>query len=220
MKPLILAAALATALIGANGQELSPQDIAAAIEQGKAGKTLQKKCTGKSDNSFDIVAEGPFGRIMRAAKEAARKKRPFTAADVTPDMAGPWLTVKATRVETLRNPQVPEEVRRGTPGSPYRTEFVIKSKPSESDEAIVLHPIRPITYDATNSPTPRVVITRGPVPADLLSRLPMEGSDMAASFDLIAFQAIPHKDVEIYVFMSDTGGHHCKINETERKALR
>ena len=220
MKPLILAASLATGLIGANGQDLSPQDIAAAIEQGRAGKTLQKKCTGKNDNSFDIVAEGPFGRIMRAAKEAARKKRPFTAADVTPDMAGPWLTVKATRVEAFRTQYVPEEWKQGRTLPTYRTEFVIKSKPSGSDEAIVLQPVRPITYDATNSPTHRVVITRGAVPADLLSRLPLEGSDMAASFDFIAFQAIPHKDVEIYVFMTDTGGHHCKINEKERKALR
>ena len=43
---------------------------------------------------------------------------------------------------------------------------------------------------------------------------------LAASFDLAAFKGIPHKDVEVVVFMTDTGEHKCKISEKERKALK
>ena len=220
MKPLIFAVTLATGLAGAKVQELSPGDIAAAIEQGKAGKKLEKKCLGKGDNSFDIVAEGPIGRIMRAAREAKRNDTTFTPADVTVAMAAPSLTVTAARVEGLRTISAPGYVTPGSPYVTYRTELVIKSKPSGSDEAIVLKPLGGITYDGHNSPTRRTVVSSQPVSAEQLGRIPMAGSDMSASFDLGAFHAIPHKDVEVYVFMTDTGGHHCKINEKERKALK
>ena len=216
MKTLILAATVAAWLIGANVQSLSPEEIAAAIEQGRAGKTLQKRCSGRVDNGMDIVAEGPIGRIMRAAREAERKKTDFTAADVTPAMTGAWLTVTATRVPTLRKP-VSEYVTPGMPGGlDYRTYFMLKSKPSRSEQAIVLNPLGPITYDSANSYSRRVVVS-GPLPANLP---PLPGSDMAAAFDFATFKAIPHKDVEVVVFMTDTGEQKCKISEDERKALK
>ena len=216
MKTLIVAATLAAWLIGANVQGLSPEDIAAAIEQGRAGKTLQKRCSARGDNGMDIVAEGPIGRIMHAAREAKRKNKDFTAADVTPEMASAWLTVTATRDAALRK-QVSEYVTPGMPGGfVYRTDFVVKSKPSGSEQAMVLKPLGPITYNSDKSSSHRVVV-RGPVPANAP---PLPGSDMAASFDFAAFKAIPHKDVEVVVFMTDTGEQKCKISENERKALK
>jgi hypothetical protein len=218
MKTLIAAATITAWLIGANVQGISSAEIAAAIEQGSAGKTLQKKCSpGGLDNGMDIVAEGPIGRIMRAARDAKRKNQDFTAADVTPLMAGAWLTVTATRVRTLHKP-VSEYVTPGIPrGLDYRTSFVLKSKPPRSEQAIVLEPLGPITYDSDESFSHRVARDGGPVPANLP---PLPGSNMAASFDFAAFQAIPHKDVEIVVFMTDTGEQKCKISENERKALK
>ena len=134
----------------------------------------------RPDNGMDIVAEGPIGRIMRGAREAKRKNKDFTAADVTPAMASAWLTVTATRDPTLRK-HVSEYVTPGMPGGlVYRTYFVLKSKPSRSEQAIVLNPLGPITYDSDKSFTRRVVLG-GPVPANLLPPLP--GSDIAASFD-------------------------------------
>jgi hypothetical protein len=217
MKTPIVAATLAAWLIGANVQGLSPEEIAGAIEQGRAGKTLQKRCSASGlDNGMDIVAEGPIGRIMRAAREAKRKNKDFTAGDVTPEMASAWLTVTATRDPTLRK-QVSEYVTPGMPGGlVYRTYFVLKSKPSGSEQAIVLKPLGPITYNSDKSSSRRVVVS-GPVPANLP---PLPGSDMAASFDFAAFKAIPHKDVEVVVFMNDTGEQKCKISENERKALK
>lgn len=216
MKTLIVAATLTAWLIGRDVQGPSPEEIAAAIEQGKAGKTLQKRCSARGDNGMDIVAEGPIGRIMRAARDAKRKRQEFTAADVTPTMAGAWLTVTATRDQRLRK-HVSEYVTPGMPGGlKYRTYFLIKSKRSGSEPATVLEPLGPITYDTEKSFSRRVVIS-GPVPDNLP---PLPGSDMAASFDFAAFKAIPHKDVEIVVFMTDTGELKCKISENERQALK
>ena len=218
MKTLLVTATLAAWLIGANVQGLSPEEIAAAIEQGKAGKALQKKCSARGlDNGMDIVAEGPIGRIMRAAREAKRKNKDFAAVDVTPMMAAAWLTVTATRDPTLRKP-VSEYVTPGMPGGlVYKTNFVIRSRPSGSEQTIVITPLGPITYNSDQSFSRRVAVDGGPIPANLP---PLPGSDMAASFDLAAFKAIPHKDVEVVVFMTDTGEQKCKISENERKALK
>lgn len=217
MKMLFVALALGSWLIGSSPQELSPEDIAAAIEQGVAGKTVQKKCSARGDNGMDIVAMGPVGRIMHAAREAKRQRKAFTAADVTPAMAAPLLTVSAVRDRALEKPV---ELY-NTPGMPggrdYRTSFVIKSKAPRSEEPIVLEPVGPITYDSTHSASRRVVLGGGSVPGNVP---PLPGSDMAASFDLAAFKAIPHKDIDVVVFMTDTGEHKCKINENERKALK
>lgn len=213
MKTLLVSATLAGWMIGPQG--LSPEDIAAAIEQGRAGKTLHKKCSARGENGVDIVAEGPIGRIMRAARDAKRKNQEFTAADVTPAMAGAWLTVTAAR--SPLNEPVREYVTPGMPGGlDYRTSLVIKSKAPRSEEPIVLQPLGPITYNSDNSSSRRVVLS-GPVPA---GAPPLAGTDMAASFDLAAFKAIPHKDVEIVVFMTDTGEHTCKISEKDRTALK
>jgi hypothetical protein len=153
---------------------------------------------------------------MRAAREAKRQNRDFTAADVTPAMARPWLTVVARRDPTLRE-RVSEYVTPGTSrGLDYRTDFVVKSKPSGSDQPVVLKPVEPITYMSDKSLGQRVVVGQ----ADARNAPPLPGSDMAASFDFAAFKAIPHRDVEIVVFMTDTGEQKCKISENERKALR
>jgi hypothetical protein len=216
MKRLIVALTLGTGLVLNDAQGLSPEEIAAAIEQGTAGKTLQKKCSARGDNGMDIVAMGPIGRIMHAAREAKRKDRSFTAADVTPAMTAPLLTVTAVRDRTLEK-TVQEYQTPGMPGGiDYRTWFVIKSKAPKSEEPIVLEPVGPITYDSSKTASRRVVLG-GPVPGSVG---PLPGSDMAASFDFAAFKAIPHKEVEILAFMTDTGEHKCKINENERKALR
>jgi hypothetical protein len=164
---------------------------------------------------LDIVAEGPVGRIMRAAREARRRDQEFTAADVTPAMAGAWLTVTATRDPALRK-QISEYVTPGMPGNldHYRVSLVIKSKPSGSEKAIVLNPLGPVTSSQVWG---HRVVLGGPLPAGAPTP---PGSDLTAAFDFAAFKAIPHKDVEVVVFMIDTGEQKCKIKENERKALK
>jgi hypothetical protein len=218
MRSALVAAIVGAWLAGTGAQGLSQQDIASAIEQGLAGKTLAKTCFARGDNGMDISVEGPMGRVMRAAREAKKKKRAFTAADVTERMAGPWLLVRAVRDERLRN-DVREDVPPGSVGGfRFRGEMVIKSKPSGSEAPTVLQPVGPVYYSIENTGS-RQVVTRGE-PATSILPVPMPGSDMEAWFDFAAFKAIPHKDVEITAFMTDTGSHGCKISEKERMALR
>ena len=223
MKAIIVAASVVLGVASTGAQGLLREEIATAIEQGRAGKTLQKKCGAYGDNGFDIVVEGPVGRIMRAAREAKGQQREFTTGDVTPVLAGPVLTVVARRHPGLRA-SYGEYVSPGfaVDNSVYQTDVVLKSKPSGSDEPILLRPTGPILYDRKNAPGYRSVV-RGSANgylADGPRYGPFPGSDMIASFDLAAFKAIPHRDVEVVIFMTDTGERRCKISEKERRALR
>jgi hypothetical protein len=209
---------------GAQSAFLSPADIAAAIEQGQAGKTLQKKCGASGENGFDIVIEGPVGRIMRAAREAKRADREFTAADVSLALQGPFLTVTARRDHSLTTANsavplpggqglsvLPERVAEDrrhdllTMGSAYRTDIVLRSKPSGSKEPVLLRPVGPIVEKWIDGRT----ILR-----------PSPGSDLSASFDLAAFRAVPSRDVEVVIFTSDAGERRCKISDKDRQQLR
>jgi hypothetical protein len=219
---------------GAQRTAVSPAEVATAIEQGQAGKTLQKKCSASGENGFDVVIEGPVGRIMRAAREARRADRAFTAADVTPALDGPFLTVTARRDRRLASaslatpmPGVPgglvptelataDRVRDGHTGaSAYRPEVIVRRKPAGKDEGALLKPRWPLVdngeADASAAWTP----------ADgrpLL--LPSPGSDLTATFDLAAFRAMPHGDVEVVIFTSDAGERRCKISDKDRQAIK
>lgn len=226
MTTRILVACVVFLVTAASAQStsLSPAEVSAAIEQGLAGKTLQKKCSASGENGFDVIIEGPVGRVMRAAREAKRDHRPFTAADVTVTLDGPFLTVAARRDHSLTtaNSAVPwkggqgiwvlpeaaeanREHERQTLGSAYRTEIVLRSKPSGAGEPTVLTPMGPLVdYRLPGRPPVR----------------PSPGSDMTASFDLAAVRALPEGAVEVVVFMSDAGERRCKISEKDRQAIR
>jgi len=203
MRALTVAVSIIAWAAGAGGQELSSADIAAAIEQGRAGKTLQKKCGAYGENGFDIIVEGPVGRIMRAAREAKDAGREFTAADVSPAIGGPVLTVTVRRDPTLRAPSLLAF------GEAFRAEVVLRSKQPGPDGPLLLKPIRPVVY--TDS---------GAFNDVRRSRRPEPNSNMVASFNLAAFRAMPQGDVEVVAFMTDAGERTCKINDKDRSALR
>lgn len=208
---LLVALTLAAWVIRADVQSLSREEIAAAIEQGRSGKTLQKRCSARGDNGLDFVVEGPVGRIMRAA----RKNRDFTVEDVTPTIVSAGLTVSVSRTSLYK--ATTEYVTPGMPGGlVYRSTLAIKSKPAKGEQAVVLEPVGALAYNNDHSTTYRAVIGGAP-PAHLP---PPAGSNLTASFDFDAFKAMPGKDVEVVVFMTDTGEHKCKISESERKALK
>jgi hypothetical protein len=219
MKQLLVAACIALWITGLDAQGLSSQDIATAIEQGRAGKTLQKTCGANGENGFDIVVEGPVGRIMGAVRDAMRQHREFTADSVTLELSRPVLTVRTRRDYSLSTESMartmspapgywvlpetsPEYYDRSrsllTMSSSYGTEMVIRSKPSGSAQPVVLRPIGPVMHSRGKSPR----------------------ADMAALFDLDAFKAIPDRDVEVVVFATDAGERRCKISEKDRRALR
>jgi hypothetical protein len=223
MKLLTATLALLVTWGGAGAQTLSDQDIAAAIAQGQAGKTLEKTCKASGVNGFDVTIEGPTGRIMRAAKEAKRRHRAFTPADVSSDIAGPYVTVIARRDQTLSAvnsaPQIPGAPI-GVVANPYAdlasfknaTDLVLRSRGSSAP--VVLKPVRPITY--SREPDGNYFVwTDGPQYVG-----PSPGADMIAWFDLAAFQAIPTRDAEAVIFVTDAGERRCKISDKERQAIR
>jgi len=224
MKAIVVALSLALSATVQQAQVLSDQEIATAIEQGRAGKTLHKTCKASGENGFDIVVEGPVGRIMRAARLAKGQGRQFTPADVTLAIGGPTLTVAALRDATLTTQAnavqskeipgmyVPSEMSmagtdysraRSTMGSTDAFGMMVRSKPKESQEAVVLRPVGRVAGFSW------IWRKSGP---DL--------GDMAAAFDLAAFRALPSGDVEVVVFRTAAGERRCKISEKERKAIR
>lgn len=236
MKQLLTAAGVMFLVVGTGAQSgvVPPAEVATAIEQGQAGKTLQKKCSASGENGFDIVIEGPVGRIMRAAREAERRNRAFTPADVTPALDGPFLTVTARRDHRLSSaslatpmPGVPgglvptdlataDRVRDGHTGtSVYRPEVIIKGKPAGKDEGALLKPRWPLADNGEAGASEAWTPSSG---RPLL--LPSPGSDLTATFDLAAFRAMPRGDVEVVIFTRDAGERRCKISEKDRLLLR
>lgn len=226
MKAIVVALSVALSATVPSAQLLSDQEIATAIEQGRAGKTLHKTCKASGENGFDIVVEGPVGRIMRAARLAKGQGREFTAADVTPAIGGPILTVAALRDATLstaanavQSKEIPGmyvpssmsmadiDSQRGrlAMGSTDGFGMMIRSKPKESHEAVVLGPVGRVAGQSW------IWIWRKSGP---------DAGDMAAAFDLAAFRALPSGDVEVVVFRTAAGERRCKISEKERKAIR
>ncbi len=83
--------------------ELTSTDINLAIRDGVAGRTLQASCAAAAEfpsrvetgASARITAEGPAGRVMRAAGESRARHQTFSEALVTPEMRAPVVVVTA-----------------------------------------------------------------------------------------------------------------------------
>lgn len=229
MKQQLIAASLLVWVAGTSQQGLSSEDVAAAIAQGRDGKTLEKKCKANGQNVFDIVVEGPVGRIMRAAREAKKEDREFSAADVTPALGGPVLTVTVRRdaglnrlsaVTPMLVPAIsilPDGAPDGrtqewlTMGGSYRPGIAVRSKRPGPDGPILL---KPISSDIAGGSF------GNSWNGAKRTRIPLPDHDMEASFDLAAFRAMPQGDVEVVAFMTDVGERTCKISDKDRSAIR
>jgi hypothetical protein len=224
MKAIVVAISVALSATVPQAQYLSSQEITTAIEQGRAGKTLHKTCKASGENGFDIVVEGPVGRIMRAARQAKDQGHEFAPADITPAIGGPILTVAALRDATLttdanarQSKEIPGfyipaglsmadmERRSGmTMVEANNSDMVVRSKGTNSEKAAVLTQLG------------RVRAGNGWI----WSKSGPNAGDIAAAFDLAAFRALPARDVEVVVFTTNAGERKCKISEKERKAIR
>ncbi len=231
MNKLLNAAIVMLGAVSAGAQQvyLSPAEVAAAIEQGLAGKTLQKKCRASGVNGFDIIVEGPVGRIMSAAREAKSQRRDFTPADVSLALYGPFLTVTARRDRTLTTasfaeplpgapglwvlPEFAQDERRReelTLGGAYHADIVLRTRASGSREPVVLKPMAPALYTGADGNWNSKTRTHRPLP----------DTNMSATFDLTAFRALPTSTVDVVVFMTDAGEYRCKISDKERQSIR
>ena len=229
MKALVIATVVALTTAGTSAQLLlTSSEISNAIEQGRAGKTLQKKCNASGENGFDIVIEGPVGRVMRAARDAARQHKTFETADVTPELSRAVLTVNTYRDPSLTTASLARE-RASMPGyavvpfdsasrlpanRPFEFDAQIRSKGSQSDSPAVLRSVGNRYFPQRG---PNLLISGS---GKLPHMPPGPDADMEATFDMAAFLAMPSRDVEVVVFASDAGERRCGISEKERKALR
>jgi len=226
MKVILVALSLTLTATVPSAQLLSEQEIAAAIEQGRAGKTLHKTCKASGENGFDIVVEGPVGRIMRAARLAKSQGREYTPAEVSLAIGGPegpWLTVAALRDATLTTAAnaLPSKEMPGhyVPSSTSMTDRprsgMLMGEANDSAMAI--------RSKVTDSHEAQVLASLGRLGGRgywIWSKGGPNAFDRAAAFDLAAFRALPVGDVEVVVFATNAGERRCKISEKERKAIR
>ena len=204
---------------GWSTQELSREEIGVAIEAGFAGKTARKTCGARGDNGFDFLIQGPVGRIMQAAHAAKRANRVFTATDVTMQMAAPVVTVFARRDPTLRRPHDEYVTPGSTPDLSFRTDIALRSR-AHGKKAILLEPTGGVFYDPLDASGTRVVLERFGGSQRDPKRIPFPGSNVATTFDLAAFKALPRGDIDVVLFAIDAGEHKCTISDKERQAIR
>ncbi len=75
-----------------SAQVLSDAQIAEAIADTKA---QQFQTVSVSAGPYNVVIGGPMTRVNAAARRAAKDLKPFTRADVTDEMAGPFVRITA-----------------------------------------------------------------------------------------------------------------------------
>lgn len=203
MKVLLIVAFAFSVVVATQTGTLSPADIDAAIKAGPASKLLLgSSCLaipafsdfGPKQGGFNAIALGPFGRIMRAARDAKTKYLPFAATDVTDDMKAPTLLVEVT-------PRAPS----GNTITAIATHLVLKSKPPKNEQPIVLQPLS-IHLDPTSWNNTK-------------SGAHIDGQGVTATFDLAAFKAIPHEEVDIVV-ITPSGERRCKIGADDKRGIK
>lgn len=204
---------------GWSTQGLSRDEIGRAIEAGFAGKTARKTCKARGDNGVDFLIQGPVGRIMQAAQAAKRAKLPFTADDVTTEMSEPVVTVFARRDPTLKQPHIEYVTPGSTPDLSFRTDIAVRSR-LQGKKAILLEPSGGIFYDPLHAYGTRVVLERFGGSHRDPNRIPFPGSNVATTFDLAAFKALPPGNIDVVLFARDAGEHKCTISDKERQAIR
>lgn len=101
MHALLLATVFGAVVFGSASQApaLAAQQVEAAIRDGLAGRTQEAACrttVAPQGFYFDVTALGPAGRIMRAAREAAKRGEAFGADRVTAVHLAPEVTVTVT----------------------------------------------------------------------------------------------------------------------------
>ena len=93
MRQLLVVLMMVVCSAAANAVEtVTPAMIKEAIQ---AGMTNPAMNAGYKIDNLGVVVLTPYSRIAKAASDAKRKYRPFTAAHVTKDMIRPTITVVA-----------------------------------------------------------------------------------------------------------------------------
>ena len=186
-------------------QELTDDQIREAIILGTAGRGVTSDCVatsglldfGEMNGAFTTYVEGPYGRIMRLAREAKKKYLPFGLDTVSPDMRAGVVTVTAT-------PSGPSIVSGKWHRTAAASHLVLKTKPSKGQEPIVLQPLKfePFPMEWSNALGGK-----------------WQGQGAVATFDFAAVKGLPHQEFDVVV-ITDAGERRCKVGNKDRLALR
>jgi hypothetical protein len=207
----------------AGRRELSSADIESAIAQGAAGQKLQAGCTAsgvllmpeQTDTVVQVTLEGPFGRVMRLAREARARREKFAAGAVTADLRAPVLEVTAE----VRMPLGPTDMSDPMIATPTPTPTPTPTLPAAAKPPAP-SPIRTLgTIRLRSREMISAVIE--PLPAAIASpiRSGVMSPKVVQRFDLVAFDALPAGDIEVVV-QAGAGVRRCSISEKDRRAIR
>jgi Ca-activated chloride channel family protein len=177
---------------------VTPFEVQEAIGLGEGGRRLQASCAAadvfqsriETRASVRVVAEGPLGRIMRAAGEARRRQEAFKASAITDDMRAPVVALTATLEWAPASGDPP-----GTKPSPLMALRVHGHGPS------------PITIDPAGG---RPVALEPPSGTF---------SGLSATFAMTDFKGLPGHDVEVSV-SSAAGTRSCRFSRDDVAAIR
>jgi len=183
---------------------LADSDVAAAVAVGKNSKNKkpywyrgQANCNKWGDvvngsgwgGIFTIVAQGPYGRIVDASAEAARKYVPYEPANVSVDTRALTLTVAVQqKLEDMKATVVPVE------------HVVIRGVDENGDEGAVVQPahIEPLPASFQN-----------------LMGAKIETQGVLATFDP---QALPQGDLRVVVITARRECH-ATIHQSDRERI-
>lgn len=182
-------------------------EVDRAIADGLEGRRLQASCVAKGlfpDQpaegalAAEVIFEGPVGRIMRRARDAARDRAPFDATHVTDADRAPTLVVTA-------------ELKSAFSSEPFRTPA---EPPPGSPAALPLSNIRLWSDGQNPSTIPAIAMSTGGGLMNLVS-----SRRLTVTFDLAAFRAMPGSRVEAAIY-SLSGERSCHIAARDKLLLR
>lgn len=207
MKQAIASLIAATLSVGMSSQlqRLSDDQIKEAIVQGTAGKNVTSSCLatsgfmdfGEMNGPFDVYVEGPYGRIMRLAREAKKKYLAFTIETVTDEQRATVVTITIT-------PAAPTLSQNKWHRTAAADHVVLKTKPPKGAEAVVLQPA-----NIEHFPTEWSNAVGGK----------WQGQGAVATFDFDAVKGFPHPEFDVVVITAE-GERRCKVGKKDRDALR
>ena len=182
-------------------------EVDRAIADGLDGKRLQASCVAngvfpdkpeEGALAAEVVFEGPVGRIMRRAREAARDRALFDATHVTDADRAPTLSVTA-------------ELKTAIAAEPFRTPA---EPPPGSPATLPISNIRLWSDGPNPSTIPAIAMSTGGGLMNLVS-----SRRLTVTFDLAAFRAMPGSRVEAAVY-SLSGERNCHISARDKVGLR
>ena len=117
---------------------LAHPNINLGLGLGKWHRRCRNSKDHDSECGFQIVAQGPYGRVVTAASAKAAQYLPFTADSVTAEMRSPVLTIQAT-------PTAPEFEGRWRQSPPVQR-IVLQVKAPRGETGAVVQPLAVRTY--------------------------------------------------------------------------